>query len=179
VNANGHALYAVSAIGRDRPGIVAAVSGVLLEVEANIEDSQMSILRGHFAMMLIVSVPEGVAGDELAAKLQGVRADLDLEAVAVTEVDELGPAGQPSHVLSVYGADHPGIVHSVSKALAENEANISDVQTKLTGGESPVYVMLIEIAVSGDVEPLRSSLDAVAEEAGLDLSLRELETEAL
>ena len=50
--------FAVTAIGRDRPGIVAAISGALLELEGNIEDSQMSILRGHFAVMLIVKLPE-------------------------------------------------------------------------------------------------------------------------
>ncbi len=83
-------------------------------------------------------------------------------------------------MLSVYGADHPGIVHTVSEALADRGANITDVQTKLTGvGESPVYVMLIEIAVSGDVEQLRDVLSAVGEAAGLDVSLRELGAEAL
>ena len=50
--------FAVTAIGRDRPGIVAAISAALLELDGNIEDSQMSILRGHFAVMLIVKLPE-------------------------------------------------------------------------------------------------------------------------
>ena len=58
----GMSLFAVSAIGRDRPGIVAAVSRVLLDLEGNVEDSQMSILRGHFAVMLIVALPSGVDG---------------------------------------------------------------------------------------------------------------------
>ena len=52
--------FAVTAIGRDRPGIVAAISGALLELEGNVEDSQMSILRGHFAVMLIVRLPDPV-----------------------------------------------------------------------------------------------------------------------
>jgi glycine cleavage system transcriptional repressor len=47
--------FAVTAIGADRPGIVAAVSNVLLDHEGNIEDSQMTILCGRFTMMLIVS----------------------------------------------------------------------------------------------------------------------------
>jgi glycine cleavage system transcriptional repressor len=172
--------YAVTAIGRDRPGIAAAISKVLLDVEGNVEDSQMSILRGHFAVMLIVSVPEAVAGDELASRLERVRADLELEAIAVNEVDELAPGGDPTHVLTVYGADHPGIVHAVSQALADRGVNITDLQTRLAGSsEAPVYVMLMEIVVGGDVEELRTSLERVAAEAGLDVSLRELEAEAL
>jgi glycine cleavage system transcriptional repressor len=38
--------FAVTAIGRDRPAIVAAISEALLELQGNIEDSRMSILRG-------------------------------------------------------------------------------------------------------------------------------------
>src|SRR5664280_1086412 len=45
---------AITAIGDDRPGIVAAVTEVLVAVDANLEDTSMTILRGHFAMMLIV-----------------------------------------------------------------------------------------------------------------------------
>ena len=175
----GPTYYAVSAIGRDRPGIVAAISRVLLDVDGNIEDSQMSILRGHFAVMLIVAVPESKRS-ELQSGLEAVRAELGLEAMAVNEVEQLDRGEEPTHVLSVYGADHPGIVHTVSEALADRGANITDVQTKLSGaGESPVYVMLIEIAVSGEVEQLREALAAVGEEAGLDVSLRELGAEAL
>ena len=66
--------FAVTAIGRDRPGIVAAISGALLELEGNIEDSQMSILRGHFAVMLIVKLPEAVDAGDLEARLERVRA---------------------------------------------------------------------------------------------------------
>jgi glycine cleavage system transcriptional repressor len=172
--------YAVTAIGRDRPGIVAAISKVLLEVEGNIEDSQMSILRGHFAVMLIVSAPEAITREDLDRRLQEVRAQLGLEAITVSEVAELEPGGGPTHLLSVYGADHPGIVHAVSEALAERDANITDLQTRLTGAaDKPVYVMLIEVEVSGDAEELRSALKGVGEQAGLDVTLREMEAEAL
>ena len=112
--------YAVTAIGRDRPGIVAAISRALLELDGNLEDSQMSILRGHFAVMLIVSGAGGTAPRrELAARLGEVRDELGLEALTVEPVDELAePRPAASHVLSVYGADQPGIVAGVTAALA-------------------------------------------------------------
>ena len=44
--------------GADRPGIVAAVTGVLVEHGGNLEDTSMTILGGHFAMMLVVAVPD-------------------------------------------------------------------------------------------------------------------------
>jgi glycine cleavage system transcriptional repressor len=70
--------FAVTAIGRDRPGIVAAISGALLELEGNIEDSQMSILRGHFAVMLIVKLPESADAGELEERVRRVQRDLEL-----------------------------------------------------------------------------------------------------
>jgi glycine cleavage system transcriptional repressor len=175
-------LYALSAIGRDRPGIVAAITRVLLDLEGNVEDSQMSILRGHFAVMLIVSLPESVAREELERRVGEVRDELGLEAVAVSEVDELADtAPAATHVLTVYGADHPGIVHSVSSALAERSVSITGLETRLAGTEdSPIYVMLMELAAGeADQGELGKALSAIGEREGLDVSLRELSADAL
>jgi glycine cleavage system transcriptional repressor len=172
--------FAVSAIGRDRPGIVAAISAVLLELGGNVDDSQMSILHGHFAVMLIVSAPEEVERDELARRLERVRDELELEGLAVSAIEELSAATAPTHVLTVYGADHPGIVHAISSTLAERGVNITDLRTRRTGEEAaPLYVMVIEIAVPGDPRPLEEALRAVGAEAAVEVSLRELGSEAL
>ncbi len=174
--------YAVSAVGRDRPGIVAAITRALLELEGNVEDSRMSILRGQFAVMLIVAVPDGVERDRLESDLEPVRKELGLDALTVASVAEFDDSGpEATHVLSVYGADHPGIVHAVSAELAERGISITDLETKLAGEvEKPLYVMLMEIA-AGDADEgeLREALEGVGSEAGVEVSLRELDTEAL
>ena len=174
-------LHALSAIGRDRPGIVAAISRVLLDLEGNVEDSQMAILRGHFAVMLIVALPESVSEAELEQRLAQVREELELEAVAVSPVDEVAGGPKPSHVLSVYGADHPGIVHAVSSALADRGVSIIGLETRLGGAaDEPIYLMLMEIA-AGDADPaeLGRALAAIGEREGLDVSMRERAADAL
>src|SRR5688500_1992880 len=95
---------AVSAVGLDRPGIIAGVAERLAAHGANVTDSRMAILRGHFAMTLIV---EGAGRAELDADL----AQLGLEAYSVAEVAEVAaaPRSEPTAVVSVHGADHPGI----------------------------------------------------------------------
>lgn len=173
---------AVTAIGRDRPGIVAAISGALLELDGNIEDSQMSILGGHFAVMLLVRVPDGTGASEVEASLQRVRDELDLEAVAVNEVDELAAErDRATHVLSVYGADRPGIVHAVSSALAGLGVNVIDLETRLAGGEeAPVYVMILEVALGeATAAAVDEALRRAGGEAGVEVSIRELGAEAL
>ena len=47
--------YILSAIGKDRPGIVADVSEVIYECGGNIEDSNMGLLRSHFALLILFS----------------------------------------------------------------------------------------------------------------------------
>jgi glycine cleavage system transcriptional repressor len=175
--------FAVTAIGRDRPGIVAAVSRALLELGGNLEDSQMSILRGHFAVMLIVRVPDSVSSQALEERLGGVREELDLEAITFNPIDELEGGGivRPSHMLTVHGADHPGIVHAVSWALAELGVNITDLETRVGGGaESPVYAMQMEIAL-GDADPsaVEAALNEVGEHERIEVSMRPLDSEPL
>jgi glycine cleavage system transcriptional repressor len=173
-------LYSVSVIGRDRPGIVAGISGVLLELDGNIDDSQMSILHGHFAVMLVVSVPDSVPRARLASRLEDMGRSLGMSSVVVSELDRLSPVSTPSHVLSVYGADHPGIVYAVAEALAAHGANITDMRTRRTGdSEDPVYVMFLELELRGDADAVAGALKEVGREAGVEVSLRELTREDL
>lgn len=174
--------FAVSAVGRDRPGIVAAITEGLLDLDGNVEDSRMTILRGQFAVMLIVSIPGASGAEALEQRLAPVRAALGLEALTVSEVGELEhPDSAPSHVITVYGADHPGIVHSVSSVLADQGVNITDLQTKLAGGgDSPLYVMMLEVAVGAEsYVRLETALAEVGEQAAVEISIGELDSERL
>jgi glycine cleavage system transcriptional repressor len=177
--------FAVSAIGRDRPGIVAAVSAVLLEHSGNLEDSQMTILRGCFTIMLIVSTADGADAERLAEDLERTRQRLGLDAIALSEVTDAEPSAEanPSHVVSVYGVDHPGIVHAVTTALAAADVNIVDLTTRLVGGTDgePLYVMMMEVALPPKlpVEAVERSLRRVGDQQGVDVTIRALEQDVL
>jgi glycine cleavage system transcriptional repressor len=164
----------LTAIGRDRPGIVARIARVLLDHGLNIEDSQMRILGGRFSMMLLL---RGEPREEQLVKdLLGAGRELGLDYIYVHpigETDTMPP--EATHVLSVYGGDHPGIVASVAEALAGLGVNITDLQTRLAGN---VYVMLLELVIppGADVE---DAIAVVGREQGVDVSLRELEQDAL
>jgi glycine cleavage system transcriptional repressor len=177
---------ALTAIGRDRPGIVAAASRVLLAHRANVEDSQMTILRGHFTMMLVVSVPEEADVGLLRDDLEHVRGELELEAISLSQLDDVDPAGEPvpTHIVTLYGADHPGIVHAATSALADRGVDITDLTTKLAGegGDSaPLYALMMEIAPPPDADAaeIEQALRRVGEEQGVEVSLRALDAEAL
>lgn len=177
--------FALTAVGRDRPGIVAAVSEALLGHQVNIEDSQMTILRGHFTMMLVVAPPDGADLDRLSADLDGVRDRLGLEVLGLSRLADVDPAAEPepTHIVTLYGADHPGIVHAATSVLAERGVDITDLTTKLVGEgpDPPIYALMMEIAPPehADAAELESALQTVAGEQGVDLTVRQLEEDVL
>jgi glycine cleavage system transcriptional repressor len=153
------------------------VAEALYAAKANIEDSRMSILGGHFAMMLVVSLEDAEA-EGLVASLESVRASMDLAHATAQPIEDASGDPRPisTHVLTVYGADHPGIVAAVCHALAAREVNIDDLATRVVGAESdPVYTLICEVTLPGELDPdlLEEDLLRVSNEQGVDVSLRE------
>jgi predicted amino acid-binding ACT domain protein len=103
--------FAVSVFGRDRPGIVAAVTRVLADAGCNLEDTSMTILRGHFAMMLVVTGPAQPGAADLEADLAPVadRLQLQVSVRAVTDEVTAADGGGARYAAAVYGADRPGL----------------------------------------------------------------------
>lgn len=146
----------LTAAGRDRPGIVAAVSGVLFEKGCNIEDSTMARLGGEFAIMLMVRLSEGLTREGLEADLgpigQRFGLMMQLSDVPAERAVESGPA-TPRYIVHVYGADKKGIVAGVTRHLADRGANIANLTTQVIRHEQPLYVMLIEVELPADLDP--------------------------
>ena len=51
----------ISVIGKDRPGIIAKVSGKLFELNANIEDISQTIMQDYFTMIMMVDTSKASA----------------------------------------------------------------------------------------------------------------------
>jgi glycine cleavage system transcriptional repressor len=172
-------LLAVCAIGADQPGIVAQVTGVLLAQGANLEDTSMTILRGHFAMTMVVEATGSAAA--LEAALQEVAGALDLVVTVRPIAAEPVTSIAHPYVVSVHGADHPGIVHRVASLLSDHGVNITDVTTRLVGADDPLYVMQLDVDVPAEVavDELRAGLDAAAVELGVVASMHAADADLL
>src|SRR3954447_16621863 len=93
----------VSALGPDRPGIVASVTGVLVEHGLNIADSNMGRLSGRFSMMLICAAPDDLDDKRFLDDLGKAAIDCGLDVVFAHDVSEGAEAPEPSHIVTVYG----------------------------------------------------------------------------
>ncbi len=173
------ALLAVTVLGHDRPGIIAEVTAHLSRLGGNLEDSTMTLLRGHFAMVLIVDVASSAPAVEIA--LAPVAADGSLQ-VAVREVPFEEPGRGASeglpYLLSVHGADRPGIVSPLLGVLASAGGNVTDLSTRLLGD---LYVLVAEVDLGPgiDVDSLAGQLRDVAAALGVDAVLRPSDADLL
>jgi glycine cleavage system transcriptional repressor len=172
-------LLAVTVVGNDKPGIVAAVTRSLYEAGCNLQDVTSTILRGHFSMVLIVQGPSDASPEELERSLAQAGSDLSLVVTVrpVEDVDE--PISAPTHIVSVYGADRPGIVYRVADALASGGVNITDLTSRVIGGEdSPVYALMLEASVPLDA-PLEPLLGSLRSELGVEITSHAVDADVL
>jgi glycine cleavage system transcriptional repressor len=165
---------AVAVLGPDRPGVIAALTEVLLAEAGNLEDASMTILRGQFAMTLVIDVDAST--EQVSSALAPVAARLDL-LVSVRQADssEKQDNGAP-FVVSVHGADRPGIVHRVTTAIAAAGGNVTDLSTRLAGG---MYVLLAEVDLPGDPAALAADLAALSREWDVEARLRPADPDLL
>ena len=173
--------FALTIVGRDRPGIVSQVTEILFKQGCNLADSSCWILGGQFAMILILGHPEFTDRASFGDAFKPLE-DSDLSVA----LRVLKPGGEiRSHIegdicmISVYGSDKPGIVYRVANVLGEKKVNITDLNTKLVGTEErPVYVMVIEAALPEgvDEEDVDNWLAPIRDEMQVDINVRSIPT---
>ncbi len=167
---------AITVVGHDRPGIIAQAAEALADSGMNLEDSSMTLLRGHFAMTLIC------AGSASVAEVERALASLADGSLTVDVRELPHEGGRPStsgstHLVTVHGADRLGIVARLAGVVAGAGGNITDLTTRLSGD---LYVLLAEV----DLDPsasaqLEADLTAAAAELGVGVTLRHLERDEL
>ncbi len=168
----------LTAVGTDRPGIVAEMTAALAERGASVADSRMAILGGEFALMMLVSGPPAVL-DAARSDIHTVGERLGLELI----VKETGsPAAHRagnvrSYEIRVHALDHPGIVHAVTAALQRLGANIVSLDTSayeasVTG--APLFQMTLraDCPASLSAARLREALNEVSEARNADMEVR-------
>ena len=175
----------ISGIGPDQPGIVAALSGVLLAHGCNIEDSTMTRLAREFAVILTINTPADLVLAKLAEDLEKLN-DSHQMTVAIKPlpgyIEPESNAPRNPYMLSVAGRDRTGITHGVAKKLAELDINITDLNAQvIPGDDGPVYIMMVEVDVPESVplNAIEGELQALASQINVEIQLRSLESVAL
>lgn len=170
----------LTGVGRDRVGIVAVLARMLFESGCNLMDSSMTLLRGEFAIIVMLEIPDNLSIDQLTQKLSAVESKLGMN-IHIRELSQAElqeqEVGENQFIVTVYGADKPGIVAKVTRALADGGMNITDVQTKSSGSASKLFVMVLEVSAPATLtfSDFETSMRTLATQVGVDINVQALE----
>ena len=97
-------MLSLSAIGKDRTGIVSSISEILFKLGCNIEDSTMTLLSGQFAVILLLACPKNSDVSKIKRSLNSSMKKLGLS-YSVTEVDKpkTNKKNFGDYIIAVYG----------------------------------------------------------------------------
>lgn len=167
--------FVISALGKDRPGIVHELSKVILDSGCNVEDSRMTVLGGEFALILMVSGHWG-AITRLERQLPPLEKKLELTIVSKHTEPRAGTQDRVPYTVDVVAMDHPGIVHEVADFFASREINIEEMGTWTypaahTG--TPMFSLNLTVSIPADVHigRLRDEFTGFCDNLNLDATI--------
>ncbi len=172
------ALFVLSVVGSDRPGLTQALAAAVLSAGGNWLESHLSRLGGLYVGSVLVAL-EADAVEALRSAVRAVDAH-GLEVRIAPAVEAPDPAdlnldGETLH-FSLVGQDRPGIVNQVTSVLSGLGANIETFQTGITAephSGAPLFNLQARLRLPPalSVGQVQAALEAISAEIMVDISL--------
>ncbi|MGA8281276.1 MAG: ACT domain-containing protein [Desulfobacterales bacterium] len=168
--------YIMTAFSKDRPGIVADLTGVIYENGGNLEDSTMTSMLDEFVIILLFTGKEEILEKQLSSdcrrleKEKGITAFVRAVETAARETDEKFN----KKTINVEGVDQAGIVYKISRFLADSDINIENLTSqRIISPESgtAIYTMEMKVQVPEKISiaQLEEGLSKVGEALNLNI----------
>lgn len=116
----------ISALGRDRPGLVNDLTEQVMECACNIIDSRMTLLGGEFAIVMQVEGSWSAVA-KLEHMLPGLEKRLGLSTVARRTEEQKGDRAALPYSVDVVSVDQPGIIYRIANFFSTRQINIHDL----------------------------------------------------
>ena len=165
----------LTGIGRDRPGIVRALTEAVAGLGCNVEESRMAVLGGEFAIIMLVSGEEAsVESLRQEATVLGERSGLAMHVRLTGKKAESGDVLR--YRVEALSMDHPGIVNAITASFSARGINIESLSTDTyaaphTGTPMFALDMVVEIPAGERVSELRRRFVDVCDDLYIDASL--------
>lgn len=166
----------VTVVCPDRPGIVDRLTGIICRFGGNWEESRMARLGGDFAGIVKVSVPDANAQALARALVEETRDEMTISAKLTAVGSEDTAPCSAQCTVRIGGADHEGIVHSVTHYLASAGANVVSMETGVTHAPvtgSPLFHMKAGVVLPPGLgaDEIKSSLERVCRDQGVEVEV--------
>lgn len=175
-------LIFLAIVGQDRKGIIADLSKILFECQCNLEDISMTLLDGQFAMMIIFRKPKHLSEVLMKKKIKSFerRKKLTCFMRHLTARSSTKMRRRPSRqfIIHAIGPDRTGIVARISRYLAQEGFNITDLNSKrILAGKKPLYALALETEIQRtQTDAVKRGLRKIARQIGIDISINPIES---
>lgn len=162
----------ISAIGKDRIGLVKELSRAILECDCNIIDSRMMVLGTEFAALIMVHGNWNTL-TKLEMQLKRLEAALDLHIfIKRTEARILSNDVLP-YVVEVVATSQPSFIHHLASFLASRSINIEEITARSynaphTGTAMCMVNLVIGIPANTHIAMFREELLDFCDDLNLD-----------
>ena len=167
--------YVLDVMAEDHPGIVASVSQAVESLGGNIDACSQTVLSGYFTLIMIVSLPEQIAPNELAERVRTAEGVNRPYQVLVypwkPQPNSAVPEPTERFVITAFGDDRPGIVRRFSEYLAGKDINIVDLYGHHEGSEF-VLIGQVEVPKRWDVCMMQADLEQLGQDLGFTVKLQ-------
>lgn len=158
---------AITIVGKDKAGLVEAVSTVLVAHKGNWLASNLCHLGGYFAGIVQIEVPED--------QLSSLKAEMEkIDHVTVEDEAFVEPESVEQINFVITGNDRPGIVNELSSIIAHKGANIihftSNKQSAPNWGAALFHaVATVELPNHLDKDTVVEALESLANDLIVDI----------
>jgi glycine cleavage system transcriptional repressor len=143
----------ITALGKDKPGLVDKLSMAITDSGCNIEDSRMMVMGGEFAVMLMVAGKWNELA-KLDESLPLLREKLNLTITAARTEEQNKSTNLIPYSVEVIAIDHPGIVYQIASFFSAREINIHELSSSRYAAAhtgTPMFSMHMIVDISADV----------------------------
>lgn len=137
----------ISVLCPDRPGLVAAITGCLFDLGANLGDTGFSVLGSGAEFSAVCDLPAGVGLDAVSDSL-GRLPELDDAEITVRPYGlnpDHGESGEVTHQIVVGGGDQPGLVARLCETFGQFRANIVSLNAGRSAISGNNYVIRLAV----------------------------------
>ncbi len=171
-------VLSVQVVGKDRPGLLAEIAGLVTALRGNIVHVEHRQVRGMLTMLMLIEDPDPEAKGEKARLermgnvLKTRIAGLGLEAATQVAESQPDPPVRDLQVMTIIGADKIGVMHAIARTIADHHVPI--IQThQVASGEFMAFEIIVDVGGDNggpvDMSKLREDVRETCEAIGVDV----------
>ena len=161
----------INAFGRDKPGLVAKISGIIKSSKGNIEISKMVQLETDFTALMLVEISKDNINvlEESLKKVKNLNITINSTEVRSDSDNFI------KYSFSINANDNEGIIYLFSDLFKKYDINITSMDSYLKNAPltgSPVFYLDSEVMLNSKINlnDFKYELNRIADKNGIEFS---------